>query len=315
MSDVSENMEGIRRQLKQRLDGLGRLGVSRIPLSLSAKLILDSQRDHERDAEQNDLPMTQNASIERVVPELPRTTKAQTSELPVQHPLPLEKPIMATRRPTLFEAVKTPAEFGPPMKPAERPAALEVIEHEIAACKACPSLIVNRTNTVPGEGNPVARLVFMGEAPGADEDKTGRPFVGRGGQLLTDMITKGMGLKREEIFILNTIKCRPPENRVPLPEEQANCRGFLERQLEIIRTEFLCLLGKTAALAILEIEGSPASITMATLRGRWFDYRGIRTIVSFHPAYLLRNPSAKKDAWEDLKRLMDAMGLAIPTRS
>jgi len=220
---------------------------------------------------------------------------------------------MAGPRRSLFEVPGTPKELGPPVPPAERQPALDVIAQEIAACKLCPALYTTRNRTVPGEGNPQARLVFMGEAPGADEDKTGRPFVGRGGQLLTDMITKGMGLQREEIFILNTIKCRPPENRVPLPDEQANCRGYLDRQFTILRPEFLCLLGKTAALAILQLE-NPQTANMSVLRGKWFDYQGIRTIVTYHPAYLLRNPAAKKDAWEDLKRLMDAMGLQIPAR-
>ena len=127
--------------------------------------------------------------------------------------------------------------------------------------------------------------MFVGEAPGADEDRTGRPFVGRAGALLTDMITKGMGLTREEVYIANILKSRPPENRTPLPDEVANCLPYLERQIAIIRPEFLCLLGKTAASALLE-----TALPLGRLRGKWHRYRGIPTIVTYHPSALLRNP-------------------------
>ena len=123
------------------------------------------------------------------------------------------------------------------------------------------------------------------------------------------MITKGMGLKREDVFIANIIKCRPPGNRDPEPEEVRNCIGYLERQIDVIRPEFLCLLGKPAAQALLN-----TSMPMGRLRGKWHRYRGIPTLATWHPAYLLRNPSAKKDAWEDLQMLMKAMGLAVPKR-
>jgi DNA polymerase len=151
--------------------------------------------------------------------------------------------------------------------------------------------------------------MFIGEAPGAEEDRRGVPFVGRAGQLLTDMITKGMGLSREEVYISNVLKCRPPENRDPLPDECANCLPYLEQQLEIIRPEFLCLLGRVAAQNLLQ-----TTVAMGKLRGRWHEVRGIKALVTYHPSYLLRNPPAKKDAWEDLQIIMKAMGLKIPTR-
>jgi DNA polymerase len=166
-----------------------------------------------------------------------------------------------------------------------------------------------RTQTVFGTGTPTARLMFVGEAPGADEDRTGQPFVGRAGQLLTDMITKGMGLTRDQVYIANVLKSRPPENRTPLPDEVAHCLPYLERQIAIIRPEFLCLLGATAAQALLE-----TALSVGRLRGRWHRYRGIATLVTYHPSYLLRNPPAKKDAWEDLQILMQAMGLKAPER-
>jgi DNA polymerase len=196
-----------------------------------------------------------------------------------------------------------------PMPAADRPAALLVLADEVAACWKCAHLAASRTQTVFGDGNPTAKLMFVGEAPGADEDRLGVPFVGRAGQLLTDMITKGMGLRREEVYIANVLKCRPPGNREPSLEESANCRSFLERQIEIVRPEFLCLLGRSAAFALL---GS--SLSMARLRRRWYRYRGIPTMATYHPSYLLRTPSAKKDAWQDLQMLMHAMGLKIPER-
>lgn len=192
---------------------------------------------------------------------------------------------------------------------AERAGLLRALADEVAACVKCPHLARTRTQTVFADGSPTARLMFIGEAPGADEDRTGIPFVGRAGQLLTDMITKGMRLRREDVYIGNILKCRPPENRNPTPEEAANCLPYLERQIEIVRPEFLCLLGRIAVQGIL---GS--SLSMSRLRGKWYRHRGIPTIVTYHPSYLLRNPAAKKDAWADLQMLMTAMGIPIPTR-
>jgi DNA polymerase len=199
----------------------------------------------------------------------------------------------------------------PPVAAEERSKVLAAAAAEVALCRRCPHLAATRTQTVFGCGTPTARLMFIGEAPGADEDRLGQPFVGRAGQLLTDMITKGMGLRREDVYIANVLKCRPPENRTPTPQEAANCSSYLEHQLAVIRPEFLCLLGKTAALALLDI--TPTT-SMGQLRKRWHRYRGIRTLVTYHPSYLLRNPPAKKDAWEDLQLLMKEMGLQVPRR-
>jgi DNA polymerase len=149
--------------------------------------------------------------------------------------------------------------------------------------------------------------MFIGEAPGFDEDRLGEPFVGRAGQLLTDIITKGLGLARDQVYIANILKCRPPENRNPTNDEMDNCFHYLEQQIEIIRPEYLCLLGRIAVQAILNTTQS-----MAKMRGKWHRYRGIRTLVTYHPAYLLRNPAAKKDTWEDLQMLMKEMGLVRP---
>jgi DNA polymerase len=206
----------------------------------------------------------------------------------------------------LFEEPGFQTERIPPVL---RPAALQALAAEVAACRKCPHLAETRTQTVFADGDPSARLMFVGEAPGADEDRIGRPFVGRAGQLLTDMITKGMGLRRQDVYIANVLKCRPPDNRDPTLEESNNCRSYLERQIEIVRPEFLCLLGRSAVSTLLE-----TGLSMGRLRGKWYRYRGIPTMVTYHPSYLLRTPSAKKDAWKDLQMLMNAMGLAVPAR-
>jgi uracil-DNA glycosylase len=275
-------MNDAMRQLRQRLDDLRRSGIDRLPLQI-------------------DEP-TQTLSPPASVLVAPAASQPQPS---AARPIP-EPARIARMADSLLGSEELPVESldGP-----SRVCALRVLSTEVAACVRCPELVANRTQTVFGEGNPLARLMFIGEAPGETEDRTGRPFVGRAGQLLTDMITKGMGLAREDVFIANTLKCRPPGNRDPLLEEQRNCFGYLERQIELIRPEFICLLGKPATQAILG-----TAMPMKNVRLKWHRYKGIPTIATWHPAYLLRNPAAKKDTWEDLQMLMKAMGLSIPRR-
>lgn len=169
---------------------------------------------------------------------------------------------------------------------------------EVAACTRC-ALAGTRTCTVFGEGSPAARLVFCGEAPGFEEDRSGRPFVGRAGELLTDMIEKGLRMRREEVFILNAVKCRPPENRTPAPEEIAACRPHLERQIAVLRPAVIVALGNPASRALL---GAVPGIMQ--IRGRVFEGFGAKIVPTFHPAYLLRNPEAKREAWSDLKLVL-----------
>jgi DNA polymerase len=190
-----------------------------------------------------------------------------------------------------------------PAVAASRPASLEVLRAEVAACMRCAELAAGRTQTVFGTGRPDARLVFFGEAPGADEDASGMPFVGRAGQLLTKII-EACTLSRDDVYIMNVLKCRPPDNRAPLPDEVANCRPFFERQLEIIRPEFICCLGASAARALLQTEEP-----IGRLRGRWFQCGTARVICTYHPSYLLRHPAAKRDVWDDMKLLMAALGI------
>ena len=190
----------------------------------------------------------------------------------------------------------------------ERVRALEGLAAEVRACTRCTLLAAQRTQTVFGVGNPQARVVFFGEAPGADEDRQGEPFVGRAGQLLNKML-EACGFSREEVYIMNVLKCRPPDNRTPAADEVSNCRPFFERQLEILRPEYICCLGGSAATALLQRGGS-----LGSLRGRFHTWRGSKVLCTYHPAYLLRNPAAKRDAWEDLKLLLRDMGLEPPAR-
>jgi len=194
------------------------------------------------------------------------------------------------------------------MAAEERPAALDAIREEIGDCTRCPLAYAGRRSIVFGEGDPNARLMFVGEGPGADEDVSGRPFVGKAGQLLNNMIA-AMGLKREEVYIANIVKCRPPQNRVPEPAEADVCRQFLLRQMNIVQPEVIVALGATAATYLLGARQS-----LGSLRGRWHSCRGARLAVTYHPAFLLRDPRQKAEAWKDLQMAMKALGLKIPSK-
>jgi uracil-DNA glycosylase len=193
------------------------------------------------------------------------------------------------------DALDTLQSWGRP--PFRSPESLEAIREDIGDCQRC-KLCRSRTQIVFGAGSPRARLMFIGEGPGQDEDRVGEPFVGAAGQLLTRIIA-AIKLQREQVYIANVVKCRPPENRVPEPDEIATCSPFLRRQIAAIRPLFICTLGGCAAQTLL---GTTEPISR--LRGRLYDYEGIRVLPTFHPAYLLRNPEKKREVWEDMKRLM-----------
>jgi uracil-DNA glycosylase len=178
---------------------------------------------------------------------------------------------------------------------------LEELRAAIGDCRRC-KLWSGRTHLVFGVGNPNARLMFIGEGPGRDEDLQGQPFVGRAGQLLTDIITKGIGVRREDVYIANVIKCRPPENRNPEPDEVTSCEPFLKKQIDLVRPEIIVALGKFAVQTLLQ-----SKIPITRLRGKWHSYHGIKLMPTFHPAYLLRNPADKKLVWEDIKQVIKEM--------
>ena len=267
------------RGVRQRLESLAAAGVTQLPRST---------RGRSRAA-------TETASrVGAAAPMAGKTVAGKTVELQPEQPVP-----RSAARPAGKPAQAEPAAAG-----GDRAGSLAVLAAEVAGCTRCPALARARTNTVFGSGSPTARLCFMGEAPGADEDASGQPFVGRAGQLLTKII-EACTLTRDEVYILNVLKCRPPDNRAPLPAETVNCRGYFERQLEVIRPEFICCLGTTAAQALLE-----TTEPIGRLRKKWFTHGSSQVICTYHPSYLLRNPAAKREVWDDMKLLMARMGIA-----
>lgn len=204
--------------------------------------------------------------------------------------------------------VATPEDLFVAPKPeaaaADHADALKLIQEDLGECTRCVLARLGRKTIVFGEGDPSAELMFVGEGPGADEDEQGRPFVGRAGQLLNKMI-EAMGLKREQVYIANVVKCRPPGNRTPEREEVETCSPFLLRQITVIQPKAIVALGAVAARCLLGLNEP-----MAKLRGRWFDFRGTRLAVTYHPAFLLRDPRQKKETWKDLQMVMEDLGLS-----
>jgi DNA polymerase len=182
------------------------------------------------------------------------------------------------------------------------------IEARAKACMLCKELSRCRHNVVFGVGSRNAELMFIGEAPGRDEDLEGEPFVGRAGELLTKII-QAMGFRRGDVYIANIIKCRPPENRTPLPDEVANCLPYVISQIELIRPKVIVALGATALRALLDIQ-----IGITKMRGHWYTFRDIPIMPTFHPAYLLRNPASKKEVWEDMQAVVKKLGRELPSR-
>ncbi|MBI1248231.1 uracil-DNA glycosylase [bacterium] len=253
---------------------------------------------------------------------LPKTAPTETAAEPQisesQGPSEMPKPKKSTTAkaakpiamPTMPSSSSTPwpAELAK-LSADDRQQRLDELRETVAGCTLCAELAKTRTQTVFGVGSPEARIAFFGEAPGADEDRQGEPFVGRAGKLLTQII-EACTFRRSDVYILNTLKCRPPGNRNPTTEENDNCRPYFERQLEIIQPEYIVCLGRFAITNLLE-----SAAPIGKLRGRFHPYRGSKVVVTYHPAYLLRNPSAKKDVWEDMKMMLKDMGIAIPEKS
>src|SRR5579864_4102145 len=235
---------------------------------------------------------------------------AEAENLPVE----TMTPKVATSS-SITQSSMTPAKTVAPVKIAptpaappvigDKPTALKLIREDIGDCTRC-RLHKGRTNLVFGVGNVNADLMFIGEGPGADEDAKGEPFVGRAGQLLNNMIS-AMGIKREDVYIANVVKCRPPSNRTPEKDECDTCSPFLMRQIDVIKPKVIVALGAVAAKNLLAVNDS-----MANLRGRWYDFRNCKLLVTYHPAYLLRDPRQKKEAWKDLQMVMKFLGLNPP---
>jgi uracil-DNA glycosylase len=224
------------------------------------------------------------------------------------------RPVEETAEPAATEVAEgaesvVVAGDGPPLvtataaaAPSDKSAALKAIRGDLGDCTRC-RLHKGRKNLVFGVGNVNADIMFVGEGPGADEDEQGEPFVGRAGQLLNNMIS-AMGIQRQDVYIANIVKCRPPSNRTPERDECDTCSPFLLRQIDVIRPRVIVALGAVAAKNLLAVNDS-----MANLRGRWYDFRSSRLVVTYHPAYLLRDPRQKKEAWKDLQMVMKYLGL------
>jgi uracil-DNA glycosylase len=257
-------------------------------------------------------------SVEIPVVDIPAPAPIESFTQPEQRETmsPKRATASAVADESMFEVIATRAETAA----ADPVKALKLIREDLGDCTRCRLHKQGRKQIVWGVGNPEADLMFIGEAPGADEDIQGEPFVGRAGQLLTNMI-KAMGLSREEVYIANIIKCRPPNNRTPERDECETCSPFLMRQIAVIKPKVIVALGAVAAKTLLAINDS-----MSNLRGRWYEFRptGVRSndpdwssaklAVTYHPAFLLRDPRQKKEAWKDLQMVMKELGLKVPEK-
>jgi len=311
---ASTSAQDIRRILVQQLESLRLAGVSHLP-SGTGNDLFDFADPTEPQAQAGPASNIGSVKPDTVQPRtdqgtLPPASTVKESatgfEKGTNAPplaLPVAESAATTKSASAIEPRVDPPDFGPSLPLNARKSALEVLRTEIEQCTRCDELSSKRTQTVFGVGNPAPRLVFVGEGPGFHEDRVGEPFVGDAGEQLNKII-KACKLSRDEVFILNCVKCRPPGNRNPTPDELANCWGYAERQLEILRPEFIVCLGSVAAKTLLQ-----TSQSLGRLRKQFHDYRGSRVLVTYHPAYLLRTPSAKRHVWEDMKMLMKEMGI------
>lgn len=312
-SDVKELLTLVE-DTREYLSYLRELGVEGFEDDAGADFIQPVIESSKKD-ERFDAPtVTQRAALERNAAALERNAEAVSTKSPVTPALSagtsssmMDETEMATRKKKFPDEVPpAPQEtlFGEvlPQDTESLPRADETLEDiwkDIGECMRCPLCCQGRTHVVNSEGNPKARLMFVGEAPGADEDASGRPFVGRAGQLLNKII-EAIGLKREDVFIGNVNRCRPPQNRTPTPKEAAICKPFLLREIAVVRPDVIVVLGNTAMKNLLDTKEG-----ITKLRGQFQDYRGIKVMPTFHPAYLLRDPSKKREAWDDMKKVRD----------
>jgi uracil-DNA glycosylase len=232
-------------------------------------------------------------TAESPIQSVPVGAQNKQNENPLSSPptVRVEVPAMSAPSSDLFSTAKF-----------EKVNSLEDLRGEIGDCRRC-KLCQGRTNIVFGVGNPKAELMFIGEGPGRDEDLKGEPFVGRAGQLLTEIITKGMKMRRDEVYIANVVKCRPPENRNPEPDEITTCQPFLVKQVELVNPRIIVALGTFAAQTLLQ-----SKTPISRLRGVWHSYQGVKLMPTLHPAYLLRNPNDKRLVWQDIQAVLREMG-------
>ena len=325
--DIQESLD-VSKTVRQQLESLRMAGLTHLPKGHGEFQFNWSDQPNEqvRESKSNLVAATQataatqpsaaasEAKISATDPVTPTLSPAQTPDELVaqtsaaagQKLAPPKSPSGPQLNPSDDSKALSGAEpYGPTIGLTDRLPALNALAQEVAACTKCDVLCTQRTQTVFGVGNPGTRLVFVGEGPGADEDRIGEPFVGAAGQLL-NKIFSACKIDRSDIYLLNTVKCRPPANRNPSQDELANCWGYAERQLEILQPQFICCLGSVAARTLLQTKQS-----LGRLRKQFHSYRGSRVLVTYHPAYLLRTPSAKKHVWEDMQMLMKEMGVDL----
>lgn len=312
-----DSLHQVRRALQQRLESLQRAGVLQLGRAQPGESIFAGAAPSGEPIEATAIAAA--STVRPVAPAVddypayssPPAPTANTPGPPLA--AGLEDALMAKgKKPAASRELPTISVLAEPY-PADGPRTIGEREHDFALvsdivsrCTLCKELAATRKQTVFGVGNLKARVAFFGEAPGADEDRIGEPFVGRAGQLLTKII-EACGWKREDVYILNVLKCRPPDNRTPLPFEVENCRQYFQRQFEVIQPEYIVCTGTVPAQALLE-----TTETVGKLRNRFHQYRGSKVLVTYHPSYLLRNPAAKKFVWEDMQILLKDMGLPIP---
>jgi DNA polymerase len=284
--------ESLQKKIEERLKYYEDLGIT---------LFYRGRASQGRRGQEPDPPQTA-AAARPLAPEERSLSKRQI-DVPARTPTPAKVPMaapvitgIAPPGPSLFDAVSQVQNDTLPR-----------IREEIGDCTRC-KLHKGRNQIVFGDGNPKARLVFVGEGPGADEDLQGLPFVGRAGKLLTQMI-EAMGLQRKDVYICNVVKCRPPENRTPEPDEVETCSPYLIRQIDVINPKVLVCLGAVAAKTLLETNRG-----ITQFRGQWLEWRGRKLMATYHPAYLLRNPNAKGEVWKDLQKVMAELGLQVPRK-
>lgn len=286
------------RMLQQQLRSLQRAGLTHLPKSrVAANVAAAAPSPPPPRAATPDTALPISADESESMKRLPDAAPPQESRGTAAVASPRTAP------PTAATAPPSPLV---PLSLADRQTQLAELQARVAECRRCEELARTRTQTVFGVGNPEARVLFIGEAPGADEDQQGEPFVGKAGQLLNKIIEASQ-LKREEIYICNVLRCRPPGNRLPMPDECANCREFLDGQLRVIDPEYIVCWGTVAAQNLLS-----STLTIGKLRRKFFKYGRAKVLCTYHPSYLLRNPAAKKDVWDDMKLLMAELGLTPP---
>jgi DNA polymerase len=298
---MSDDLDHLRRIVLGRLESLQRAGVTVLPkargddrwlLDLGTPLAIDTTKPQ---------TIPQHHSKFDLKPHPQSAISNQQSAIPNSPAIPNQQSAISNPPMTSIDAPL-------PVNRAERIAALEVLKCEVAKCTLCPTLAKTRTQTVFGVGNPEARVAFFGEAPGADEDRQGEPFVGRAGQLLTKII-EACGFKREDVYILNVLRCRPPENRNPADDEVENCRNWFESTLRVIRPQYIVCVGSVPTKALF-----PNALSIGKMRGKFYEWQGSKVVCTYHPSYLLRNPDAKKFVWDDMKMLLADMGLKVSTK-